>query len=101
MIGARGGLKPLLRLMRKMRFQNDFDAYATVIQFVSRRALRLGGYRPLVLYGPMGCGKTRIVHCDRCGKEITVPENSNVTEEWILFCEDCEKEVGPVVDPRP
>jgi DNA replicative helicase MCM subunit Mcm2 (Cdc46/Mcm family) len=48
-----------------------------------------------------GCGKTRIVHCDRCGKEITVPENSNVTEEWILFCEDCEKEVGPVVDPRP
>lgn len=37
---------------------------------------------------PSGCG-TRIVHCDNCGKEIKVKVNSNVTEEWILFCDEC------------
>ncbi len=44
-----------------------------------------------------GCGKTaatRTVHCDHCGKEISVPEGSNMTEDWILYCTDCEKELG-------
>ena len=44
-----------------------------------------------------GCGKhvaTRIVHCDRCGKEIEIPADSNMTDEWILYCSDCEKELG-------
>ena len=45
-----------------------------------------------------GCGKaataTRIVHCDRCGKEVSVPEDSNMTDDWILYCSDCEKELG-------
>ena len=45
-----------------------------------------------------GCGKaataTRIVHCDNCGKEIEVPEDSNMTDDWILYCSDCEKELG-------
>ena len=44
-----------------------------------------------------GCGKTtatRIVHCDNCGKEIEVPEDSNMTDDWILYCTDCEKELG-------
>lgn len=60
MNNTRGVLRPLLQLMGKMRFQNDFDAYATVMQFVSRRALSRGSYRPLMLYGPRGCGKTRM-----------------------------------------
>ena len=44
-----------------------------------------------------GCGKakeTRIVHCDNCGKEIEIPADSNMTDEWILYCTDCEKELG-------
>ena len=57
MNGTRGALKPLLRLMGKMRFENDFDAYGVLMQFVSRRALRRGGFRPLVLYGRGGVGK--------------------------------------------
>ena len=40
-----------------------------------------------------GCGKTRIVHCDGCGKEIKVAENSNVTEDWILLCDECQKKL--------
>ena len=60
MNNTRGVLRPLLQLMGKMRFGNDFDAYGTLMQFVSRRGLRRGGYMPLVLYGPPGCGKTRM-----------------------------------------
>lgn len=41
----------------------------------------------------IGCGKTKIVHCDRCGKEIEVKESSNVDESWTLYCSDCEKEL--------
>lgn len=44
-------------------------------------------------------GEKRIVHCDRCQAEIEVDADSNITEDWILFCNDCAKEVEPgVVD---
>ncbi len=43
-----------------------------------------------------GCGEPRIVHCDRCGVEIELDANSNITEDWIVFCEDCGE---PVVEP--
>ena len=36
----------------------------------------------------------RTVHCDHCGKEISIPEDSNMTDDWILYCTDCEKELG-------
>ena len=38
--------------------------------------------------------RTRVVHCDRCGKEVAVAEDSNITDDWILYCTDCEKELG-------
>ena len=44
-----------------------------------------------------GCGssaRTRVVHCDHCGKEVSVAEDSNITDDWILYCTDCEKELG-------
>ena len=40
----------------------------------------------------VGCG-TRTVTCDGCGAEISVKENSNVTDEWTLFCSQCEKDL--------
>ena len=48
--------------------------------------------------GMAACGKTKIVHCDRCDAEIEVKADSNVEEDWIVFCADCEKEVGPIVE---
>ena len=39
-----------------------------------------------------GCG-LRTLTCDGCGKAITVREKSNVTEDWIVFCSTCEKEL--------
>ena len=39
------------------------------------------------------CGKEgRTVTCDGCGTAITVDADSNITDEWILFCKTCEKE---------
>ena len=39
-----------------------------------------------------GCGKkTRTVTCDGCGADITVEEDSKITDEWILFCQECEQ----------
>ena len=39
----------------------------------------------------VACGK-RTVTCDGCGRDIQVKANSNVTDEWILFCSECETE---------
>ena len=39
-----------------------------------------------------GCGK-RIVTCDGCGADIAVKGNSNITDEWIVFCSTCETEL--------
>ncbi len=41
-----------------------------------------------------GCGGTKALHCDRCGKEVRVPADSNMDADWILYCADCEKELG-------
>ena len=35
------------------------------------------------------CGEKKILHCDKCGKEVSVAESSNMEEEWILFCPEC------------
>ena len=40
-----------------------------------------------------GCGKeTRTITCDGCGAEIAVDADSNITDEWIVFCKTCEEE---------
>lgn len=42
-----------------------------------------------------GCSaKTQVLHCDNCGTEVKVDEKSGMDEEWIIFCEECEKEIG-------
>ena len=38
-----------------------------------------------------GCGKTKVLHCDHCGAEVTVKEDSNMEEEWIIYCGKCEE----------
>ncbi len=41
-----------------------------------------------------GCGKeTRTVTCDGCGEDIVLEADSNITDDWILFCKTCEQEL--------
>ena len=58
----KGGLRPLLRLMGKMSFADEYWAYALITAFVAMhkglKPIKKGV--PLVLFGPKGCGKTRI-----------------------------------------
>lgn len=40
-----------------------------------------------------GCGAKKTLHCDNCQAEVQVDEDSNMTEEWILYCEPCNEEL--------
>lgn len=38
------------------------------------------------------CGKTKILHCDGCNREVKVKQDSNMEEDWIIYCEECNEE---------
>ena len=40
----------------------------------------------------LGCAK-KILHCDGCGKEVKVSADSNLTEDSIILCDDCQKKL--------
>lgn len=42
----------------------------------------------------VACGTTKTLHCDKCNAEVSVDEDSNMTESWILYCNECEKDLG-------
>ena len=42
----------------------------------------------------IGCGEKKTLICDGCGKEVSVKADSNITDSWIIFCSQCEKELG-------
>lgn len=41
----------------------------------------------------IACGKEKVVTCDHCGNQIDLPANSNITDEWIVYCKTCETEL--------
>ena len=44
----------------------------------------------LTIFIICSCEKdTRTLSCDGCGKLVEVEADSNMTDEWILFCEEC------------
>ena len=45
-----------------------------------------------------GCAATKLLHCDRCGADVHVPANSNLEEDWLIFCNACSDEMGPMVE---
>ncbi len=40
-----------------------------------------------------GCGAKKTLHCDNCGKEVTVSQSSNMEEDWAIYCEECNEEL--------
>ena len=50
----------------------------------------------LLIFCFAGCSnETKTLHCDECGTEIEADAKSEMNDEdWILFCEECEKEKG-------
>ena len=39
-----------------------------------------------------GCA-TKELTCDGCGRKVTVNADSNMNEDWIIYCEDCNEEL--------
>ena len=44
-----------------------------------------------------GCG-TKTLHCDGCGAEVKVEKSSNMEEDWLVLCEECNQEIQPEID---
>lgn len=47
-----------------------------------------------------GCGEKTELHCDSCGKLVFADADSNMDEDWIIYCRDCEEALfgdNPVV----
>lgn len=40
-----------------------------------------------------GCGEKKTLHCDNCGIEVKADADSNMEEDWIIYCEDCNEEL--------
>ncbi len=52
------------------------------------------------IFAMTACGATKTLHCDKCGKEVHVEQSSNMEEEWIIYCAECNEETfgdNPVV----
>ena len=39
-----------------------------------------------------GC-QTKTLHCDYCGAEVVVSADSNMEEDWTIYCETCNEEL--------
>ena len=47
----------------------------------------------LMLLTLTACGAGKILHCDHCGCEVKVKANSNMEEDWIIYCGPCNEEL--------
>ena len=47
----------------------------------------------LALGSLTACDPTKILHCDHCGKEVSVKLSSNMEEDWIIYCAQCNEEL--------
>ena len=57
------------------------------------KRLLLTGIALLMALALAGCAK-KVVHCDGCGNEIEVPAGSDMTEDWLILCEECKAKLG-------
>lgn len=40
-----------------------------------------------------GCRPGKVLHCDGCGKEVKVKGSSNMTEDMIILCSECQEKL--------
>lgn len=46
-----------------------------------------------LIFTMVGCSATKTLHCDHCGKEAKVKASSNMEEDWIIYCEECNEKL--------
>ena len=47
---------------------------------------------PVLVLLMLGCAK-KTLHCDGCGREVKVSADSNLTEDSIILCKDCQNKL--------
>ena len=43
----------------------------------------------ILAFGMASCCAKKELIFDGCGKKVEVAANSNMTDEWVLFCDEC------------
>ena len=46
-----------------------------------------------VLFTFTACAKKKKLHCDNCQKEVTVKESSDMQEDWLVYCGECNEKL--------
>ena len=46
-----------------------------------------------LLYGCANSGK-KTLHCDNCGKVIYADADSDINDDWFIYCPECERDLG-------
>ena len=78
-----------------MEHRRQIDHTAAPARRTAKRILALLAAVLILVTLLAGCAReTKTLHCDRCGKAVTVDADSNLDEDWILYCSNCEKELG-------
>lgn len=44
-----------------------------------------------ILASACGCGAKKVLHCDNCGIEVEVNVDSDMEEDWLIYCEACNE----------
>lgn len=41
-----------------------------------------------------GCGENKTLRCDHCGTDVQVAADSEMNDDWIIYCDDCNVKFG-------
>lgn len=52
----------------------------------------------LMMTALCACGEQKQLQCDGCGTMVSVNADSDMTDEWLIYCGECEKELQPEID---
>ena len=47
-----------------------------------------------MIFSFAGCGEKKTLRCDHCGADVQVAANSEMTDDWIIYCDDCNVKFG-------
>lgn len=47
-----------------------------------------------MIFAFTGCGEKKTLTCDYCGADVQVAEDSDITDEWLVCCDDCNVKYG-------
>ena len=47
-----------------------------------------------MIFAFTGCGEKKTLTCDHCGADVQVAADSEMTDEWIIYCDECEASLG-------